>query len=87
MKGHTQAPRYDGRRPKQPLRISVTSAGELLDLTPHRIRELLDDGTFTALAPNGRGRGKRLYLLPAEVEAFAVGGRAAVEKLRAKKAK
>lgn len=82
---HT-AERSEKRKPRRPLRLSVTSAGEVLDLAPSAVRDLIHNGTFTALAPNGRGRGKRLYLLPVEVEAFATGGREAVEQLR-KKAK
>jgi hypothetical protein len=69
----------------KPLRIKVASAAKLLDLKLEAVRDLIHDGTFTAIAPNGRGRGKRLYLVPAEVEAYATGGRAAVEKVRAKR--
>lgn len=69
----------------KPLRIKVASAAKLLDLKLEAVRDLIHDGTFTAIAPNGRGRGRRLYLIPAEVEAYATGGREAVEKLRAKR--
>lgn len=74
--------RSEKRKPRPPLRLSVTSAGEILDLAPTAVRDLIHNGTFTVLAPNGRGRGKRLYLLPDEVRAYATGGREAVEKLR-----
>lgn len=78
-----QAPRREIRVPRKPLRLSVTTACEMLDLAPSAVRALFENGTFTCLAPHGRGRGKRLYLVPAEVEAYAVGGRDAVEKIRA----
>lgn len=72
------AERSEIRKPRDPLRISVTSACEILDLAPSAVRGLIHDGTFTTIAPHGRGRGKRLYLFPDEVRVYATEGREGV---------
>lgn len=67
-----------------PLRLKAADAARRLSLNPIYLYQLVREGVFTGIRPNGKGPGKKLYLLPAEVEAFATGGKAAVEKLRAK---
>lgn len=74
----------------KPMRLDMKSAGELLSLTADGIRKLIQSGVLTGLTPNGRGRGKRMYVLPGEVEAYATGGLEGVvnyRKAQTKKAK
>lgn len=69
---------------RKPLRMGLPEAARLLTLTPDYLRRLANSGVFTVFRPNGKGGGKRMYLIPAEVEAFATGGPDAVAELRAK---
>jgi len=68
----------------KPLRIPLPEAARMLRITPDWLRRLAHDGVFTVVRPSGVGSGKRMYLIPAEVEAFATGGAEAVNALRAK---
>lgn len=74
------------KRMVRPLRIPLGEAAARLCSGLDHVRDLIHSGVLTVIAPNGRGRGKRLYVLPDEVEAYALGGREAVERLRAAKA-
>lgn len=67
-----------------PLRLKVKDAATMLGLELQYVYKLTRDGVFTPLRPNGKGRGKRYYLLPGEVEAYARGGVAAVKAWRRK---
>lgn len=71
----------------RPLRLPLPEAARMLRLTPDYLRRLTHEGVFTLVRPNGSGAGKRIYLLPAEVEAYAVGGADAVAELKSQKAK
>jgi len=64
------------------LRVKASEAARRLGLNPQYLYALVRDGVFTPIRPSGKGPGKKLYLLPAEVEAFATGGKDAVAKLR-----
>lgn len=66
----------------QPLRLSMKTAAVKLGLTSEGVRGLVQAGVLNPLTPNGRGRGKRMYLLPAEVEAYALGGLEGVVEYR-----
>jgi hypothetical protein len=66
----------------RPLRLPLPEAARMLRLTPDYLRRLVNDGVFSVIRPNGVGVGKRMYLLPAEVEAFATGGIGAVAEMR-----
>lgn len=66
----------------EPLRIRVKAAAAMLSLEPVYLYELIRDGVFTAIRPHGKGRGKQVWLVPAEVRAYATGGREAVARLR-----
>lgn len=66
----------------KPLRVRPRVAAKMLGLEYQTVRMLVVEGVFTVLWPDGRGRGCKSYLLGAEVEAFAFGGREAVVKLR-----
>jgi len=69
----------------QPLRITTRTAATMLDLKLDAVRRLIKQGVFTPLVPSGRGRGKRLYLRPEEVQAYAEGGVGAVSAIKKRK--
>ncbi len=71
----------------QPLRYSVRTAARLLGMGPDAVRVLAKAGTLTPLYPAGRGRGKKVYLLPDEVHAYATGGLEGVVAYRKRKRK
>lgn len=71
----------------EPLRLSPRSAATRLDVSYDYVHDLVAAGIFTVIAPRGRGRGKRTYLLREEVDAFGVGGEEAVRELRYRKSK
>lgn len=70
-----------------PLRVRPRQAAVLLGMEWNTVRKLILADVFTAIRPDGSGRGKKVYLLYAEVQAFATGGREAVAKMRAQKAR
>ncbi len=70
--------------PVKPLRLSMATAAKMLGLTSEGVRGLVEAGIFRPLTPNGRGRGKRMYLIPGEVEAYATGGLEGVVNYRKK---
>lgn len=69
----------------EPKRYTMRMAAQALVCHYETVRKLVADGTLRPLPQSReRGRGVRVYLSPAEVNAYAEGGRAAVERLRAK---
>lgn len=71
----------------QPLRHSIRMAAKLLGMGPDAVRILAKAGTLTPIFPAGKGRGKKMYLIPAEVEAYATGGLEGVVEYRKSLAK
>lgn len=69
----------------QPLRYKPKEAAALLGLDVQTLYKLLRGGVFTAVRPHGRGPGRPIYLVPAEIQAYATGGPAAVLALKRKK--
>jgi hypothetical protein len=55
-------------------RLSVRSVADKLDVTPSYVRTLARAGALTPIYPGGQGRGKKLYLITAEVDAYMTGG-------------
>lgn len=68
----------------EPLRMSLKDAAALMALDVGTVRNLVYDDVFTVIAPFGRKKGRRIYLVPAEVRAYATGGAKAVAALRKK---
>ncbi len=56
------------------IRVTPATAARMLDVHYETVRDLITRGVFTVLAPNGRGCGKRMFLLADEVEKYAVTG-------------
>jgi len=54
---------------------------------PDAVRILAKAGTLTPIFPAGKGRGKKMYLIPGEVEAYATGGLEGVVAYRKRLAK
>ena len=54
----------------------------MLSIHYETVRKLITRGVFTAIRPNGKGIGKRIYVLPEEVAAYAIGGAKGVEEYR-----
>lgn len=73
--------------PVKTLRYPIKTAAKVLGVTPDAVRTLAKAGTLTPIYPAGTGKGKKIYLHPAEVEAYATGGLAGVVKYREKLAK
>lgn len=71
----------------QPLRLKVASAAKMCDVTPGQIRHLIKAGILTAIWPDGNGGGKKPYLIPAEVRAYATHGLAGVVRYREQQAR
>lgn len=71
----------------QPLRMGLGNAAELLNISIDGVRKLIDAKVLTPILPNGRGRGKRMYVYPGEVEVFATEGLEGVVDYRRKQAK
>lgn len=69
----------------EPLRYSPREAAHLLQIDDMSLYRLIREGVFTAIRPNGKGPGKRVWVLGAEVRAYATGGRAGVERYRKRK--
>jgi hypothetical protein len=59
----------------EPMRFSTKRAAVALDLDVAYVRQLVADGVFTPLRPNGKGPGKRLYLYADEVQLYVDAGR------------
>ena len=53
-----------------PISIPLLDAARRLSLSRWTVSDMIDRGVFTELAPHGRGRGKPLFLLVAEVEVY-----------------
>lgn len=70
-----------------PARLTVRQAAEALSVGPATVRRLVRVGQLSAVYPHGRGVGKRFYLDPAEVEAYARGGARAAAAHRSKRTK
>ena len=71
----------------KPLRLRVPTVAKLLDVTPNMVNHLIKSGTLTAVYPTGKGNGKKPYLNPGEVEAYALSGVEGVVDYRRKQAK
>jgi hypothetical protein len=50
-----------------PIRITPPMAAKMLSIHTDTLRELIATNLFTIIAPNGRGRGKRIFLFTDEV--------------------
>jgi hypothetical protein len=71
--------------PVKPLRLTPKDAAVLLSLHLETVYELIARELFTVLAPKGRGRGARLFLLPDEVEVYGLQGELALQDYRIRK--
>jgi hypothetical protein len=71
--------------PVKPLRLTPKDAAVLLSLHLETVYELIARELFTVLAPKGRGRGARLFLLPDEVEIYGLQGEFALQDYRIRK--
>jgi hypothetical protein len=71
--------------PVRPLRLTPKDAATELRLHVETIYELIARELFTVLAPRGRGRGARLFLLPDEVEVYGLQGELALQDYRIRK--
>jgi hypothetical protein len=71
--------------PVRPLRLTPKDAAVLLSLHLDTVYELIARELFTVLAPKGRGRGARLFLLPDEVEVYGLQGELALQDYRIRK--
>jgi hypothetical protein len=71
--------------PVRPLRLTPKDAAVLLSLHLETVYELIARELFTVLAPKGRGRGARLFLLPDEVEIYGLQGELALQDYRIRK--
>jgi hypothetical protein len=73
--------------PLKPIRMSPDQAADYIGgIGAAYIRnKLIPAGVFTPIRPFGFGKGKRVYLLTEEVEAYAYGGEQAVKDLRSKR--
>lgn len=71
--------------PVTPLRVKPADAAAQLAIHYETLRDLIGRGLFTVIAPKGRGVGKRVYLLPDEVEVYAVGGEDALREYRVRR--
>jgi hypothetical protein len=70
----------------KPLRLKLRSAAALLDVSVNYLRiKLLRQGLFTEVRPYGYGRGRPVYLLTEEVEAYATGGLQGLRGVQAEK--
>lgn len=78
-----------GRSPEEKLRLTPRQAAERLAVSPITIRRMVGQGMFTAIpAREGeRGPGKRYYLAPGEIEAYANGGETTLREYRARNKK
>jgi excisionase family DNA binding protein len=74
-------------QPVKPLRYSVSTAAKLLDVTGQAVRELVRSGVLTGIEAKAHARGRKVYLDPAEVEAYARGGLAGVVAYREKQSR
>lgn len=81
----------NGKRPPEPIvpvSVSLKTASRMLDVAYDTVSDLVKRGVFTALAPKGRGRGKRVFIPTAEVELYgATRDEKAVKEFRKSKAK
>lgn len=69
-----------------PLRVTPRMAAQMLCVHYETVRQLITRGVFTIVAPNGRGPGKRYFLLADEVTRYGeTGDELAVRDLRARK--
>jgi hypothetical protein len=71
--------------PVKPLRLTPKDAAVLLSLHLETVYELIARELFTVLAPKGRGRGARLFLLPDEVEIYGLQGELSLRDYRIRK--
>ena len=74
-------------RETKPIRIRISIAAVMLGCSYEHVRRLIYDDTFTVVRPAGRGNGKPVYVLTAEVEAYAAGNLELLAELRASNAK
>jgi len=56
-------------------------------MTPNAVRQLAAARVLTAIYPAGTGKGKKIYLNPDEVDAYAAGGVEGAVMYRKKQAK
>jgi hypothetical protein len=62
----------------------VKTAAALLDVNPQTVRDLVRAGVLTGIEATPHATGKKVYLLPAEVEAYGTGGVEGVVEFRKK---
>jgi len=68
------------------VRVTPATAARMLDVHYETVRDLITKRVFTVIAPNGRGPGKRYFLLADEVQVYGeTGDELAVRELRAQK--
>lgn len=72
----------DAPQPK-PVRIRYADALGVLQVSRPTLDRLVRRDLFTVIAPGGRGRGKRIYLLPDELEVYGTRGEDALRAYRA----
>ena len=67
----------------KPLRWAVRLAAEKLGVSTQTVIKMAKANLFTVLRGGPAGHGRRMYLRPAEVEAFAAGGLEALAEAKA----
>jgi hypothetical protein len=58
------------RESPKPVSVKGFTAARMLDIHYDTLAKLIDEGVFTVISPDGRGRGKRLFLLVDEIEVY-----------------
>ncbi len=64
------------------VRVPPKTAARMLSLALASFNDLMSRDLFTVIAPRGRGRGKRLYLLTEEIEIYGTRGEDALRNFR-----
>lgn len=71
-------------KPIRPFRVNLRQASELVGTSAHHLRLLVNRGFFTAIRDKGAKQGARIYLLPDELEVYALKGLEELQKFRRK---
>ena len=66
-----------------PFRVTIKHAADLFLLSTQTVNRMANAGVFTVVRGGPTAHGRRLYLLPAEVKAYATGGLDALAVVKA----
>lgn len=72
------------KTPPKPVRVSLWDAAAMAGLHTRTMQREVSRGLFTAIRPAGVGRGKRCYLLTAELDLYIAGRLDELADLKAK---